>query len=198
MDFLFTPWRYTYVSEVDKKKRQGIPEELGAWPGDTGCVFCNMIGAVDDAIEHGMHREEAERAAGILLRAPHNFVCLNRFPYTSGHIMVVPYEHESSLAAIDSAAAHEMMDLAQRAETILTGPYAPDGFNLGLNLGRSAGAGVAGHLHLHVLPRWTGDTNFLTTIGETRILPEDLSITWQRLRPAFAASAALDRTRPAR
>jgi ATP adenylyltransferase len=187
VDFLFTPWRYSYVSEVDKKKRQGIPEELSAWPGDAGCVFCNMIGAVDYAIEHGMAREAAERAAGILHRAPWNFVCLNRFPYTSGHLMVVPYEHQSSLAAVSSATTHEMIDLAQRVETILAAAYSPDGYNIGLNLGRSAGAGVAGHLHLHALPRWTGDTNFLTTIGETRILPEDLSMTWERLRPAFAA-----------
>lgn len=190
MDFLFTPWRYTYVSEVDKKKRQGIPEELNAWPGDMGCVFCNMIASVDYAIEHGTPREEAERAAGILLRASHNYVCLNRFPYTSGHVMVVPYEHQSSLAAVSAATAHEMMDLAQRAETILAAAYRPDGFNLGLNLGRSAGAGIAGHLHLHALPRWTGDTNFLTTIGETRILPEDLTITWQRLRSGFAVGAS--------
>ncbi len=147
-----------------------------------------MIGAADYAIEHGMPREQAERDAGILYRAPHNFVCLNRFPYTSGHLMVVPYQHESSLAAVDRTTTHEMMDLAQRAETILSAAYRPDGFNIGLNLGRSAGAGVAGHLHLHALPRWTGDTNFLTTIGETRILPEDLSVTWARLRPAFASS----------
>jgi ATP adenylyltransferase len=187
VDFLFTPWRYAYVTEVDKKKRQGIPEELNAWPGDTGCVFCNMIAAVDYAVEHGMPRDEADRAALILSRAENNYVCLNRFPYTSGHIMVVPYEHQSSLAAIQVATTHEMMDLAQRAESILAAAYQPDGFNIGLNLGRSAGAGVAGHLHLHALPRWTGDTNFLTTIGETRILPEDLFITWQRLRPAFAS-----------
>lgn len=190
VDFLFTPWRYTYVTEVDKAKRQGIPDELSAWPGDEGCVFCNMIAAVDYAIEHGMAREDAERAAGIVHRTARNFVCLNRFPYTSGHLMVVPYEHQSSLAAVEPATAHEMMDLAQRTETILAAAYHPDGFNIGLNLGRSAGAGVAGHLHLHALPRWTGDTNFLTTIGETRILPEDLSITWQRLRPAFAGSAS--------
>lgn len=187
MDFIFTPWRYTYVAEVDKKKRQGIPEELSAWPGDAGCVFCNMIGSVDYAFEHGTSRDDAERAALILFRAEHNYVCLNRFPYTSGHLMIVPYEHQSSLAAVSAATAHEMMDLAQRAESILAPAYQPDGFNFGLNLGRSAGAGVAGHLHLHALPRWTGDTNFLTTVGETRILPEDLSMTWQRLRPAFTS-----------
>ena len=198
VDQLFTPWRYTYVSEVDKKTRQGIPEELSAWPGDTGCVFCNMIASVDYAIEHGMAREEADRAAGILNRATHNFVCLNRYPYTSGHLMVVPYEHQSSLASVHPTTTHEMMDLAQRVETILAAAYQPDGFNFGLNLGRSAGAGVAGHIHLHALPRWTGDTNFLTTIGETRILPEDLSMTWQRLRTGFAVGASASAKRDAR
>jgi ATP adenylyltransferase len=185
VDFLWTPWRYTYVTEGDRKKRQGIPEELSAWPGDTGCVFCNMIAAADYAIEHGMTPDAAERAAGIVLRATHNYICLNRYPYTSGHVMVVPYEHQASLAALAPDVTHEMMDLAGRAERALAATYQPDGFNFGLNLGKFAGAGVAGHLHLHALPRWAGDTNFLTVVGETRILPEDLSTTWQRLRHAF-------------
>lgn len=185
MDFLWTPWRYAYVTEADRKKRQGIPEELSAWPGDTGCVFCNIIASSDHAIAHGLKREEAERAALIVHRALHNYICLNRFPYTSGHVMVVPYQHQSSLAALDHATTHEMMDLAQRAERALTRVYRPDGFNFGLNLGKAAGAGVAGHLHLHALPRWAGDTNFLTAVGETRILPEDLSATWERLRSAL-------------
>ena len=185
MDYLWTPWRYTYVTEGDKKKRAGIPDELAAWPGDLGCVFCNMIAAVDYAIAQGMNRIAAERAAGIVLRAEHNFICVNRFPYTSGHIMVVPYEHQASLAALSSETAREMMDLAQRVERAQTDLYHPDGFNFGLNLGKSAGAGVAGHVHLHALPRWTGDTNFLTTVGETRILPEDFYVTWQRMRKAL-------------
>lgn len=189
MDFLWTPWRYAYVTESERKKRQGIPDELSAWPGDLGCVFCNMIAATDYAIEHGMAREDAERAAGIVLRATGNYVCLNRYPYTSGHIMVVPYEHQSSLAALPGEAAREMMDLAQQAERALASVYQPDGFNLGMNLGKSAGAGVAGHLHLHALPRWTGDTSFLTTLGETRILPEDLATTWERMRRAFGRTA---------
>lgn len=189
MDYLWTPWRYAYVSEADKKKRQGIPEELSDWPGDRGCVFCNMIAAADHAVEHGMDRDEAERATGIVLRAEHNYVCLNRFPYNSGHIMVVPYEHQSSLAALPAAAAGEMMDLAQQAERALASLYHPDGFNFGLNLGKAAGAGVAGHLHLHALPRWTGDTNFMTVAGETRVLPEDLGVTWERMRQAFASIA---------
>ncbi len=182
VDYLWTPWRYTYVTEGDKKKRAGIPEELSAWLGDLGCVFCNMIAAADYAVEHGMDPREAERAAGIVLRAERNYICVNRFPYTSGHIMVVPYEHQASLAALPEETAREMMDLAQRSERALTELYHPDGFNFGLNLGKSAGAGVAGHVHLHALPRWAGDTNFLTTVGETRILPEDFAVTWERVR----------------
>jgi ATP adenylyltransferase len=189
VDYLWTPWRYTYVTAGDTKKRAGVPEELSAWPGDTGCVFCNMIASVDYAAEHGMDRSDTERAAGIVLRAERNYICLNRFPYTSGHIMVVPYEHQPSLAALPPETAHELMDLAQRSERALTEVYQPDGFNFGLNLGKSAGAGVAGHVHLHALPRWTGDTNFMTVVGETRVLPEDLAVTWERLRRAFAAQA---------
>ena len=192
MDHLWTPWRYAYVTEGDRKKRAGVPEELSAWPGDTGCVFCNIIAASDYAIEYGMAPADAERAVGIVLRAERNYICLNRFPYTSGHIMVVPYEHQPSLAALPPETAHEMMDLAQRSERALTDVYRPDGLNFGLNLGKSAGAGVAGHVHLHALPRWTGDTNFMTVVGETRVLPEDLAVTWERLRQAFGVNS--DRT----
>jgi ATP adenylyltransferase len=186
VDYLWTPWRYTYVSEGDKKQRAGIPDELSAWSGDLGCVFCNMIAAANYAVEQGMDRREAERAAGIVLRADRNFICVNRFPYTSGHIMVVPYQHTASLAALPQETAREMMDLAQRSERAQTELYRPDGFNFGLNLGKSAGAGVAGHVHLHALPRWAGDTNFLTVVSETRILPEDFFVTWERMRQAFA------------
>lgn len=187
MDYLWTPWRYNYVTNVDKQQRQGIPDELSAWPGDKGCVFCNMIAATDYAVAQGMDRAAAERASGIVARARHNYICVNRYPYTSGHLMVVPYEHQSSLGALSGDAAREMMDLAQRVERLLGDLYHPDGFNIGLNLGKAAGAGVAGHLHLHALPRWVGDTNFLTTVGESRLLPEDLSATWQRVRGALAA-----------
>jgi ATP adenylyltransferase len=195
VDYLWTPWRYTYVTEGDRKKRAGVPEELSAWPGDTGCVFCNMIAAVDYAEAHGMNRSAAERAAGIVLQARSNYICVNRFPYTSGHILVVPYEHQPSLAGLPQETAREMMDLAQRAERALTEVYRPDGFNFGLNLGKSAGAGVAGHVHLHALPRWTGDTNFMTVVGETRLLPEDFAVTWERLRKAFALQAPADADR---
>ncbi|MGA7886230.1 MAG: HIT domain-containing protein [Acidobacteriaceae bacterium] len=188
MDYLWTPWRYTYVTNVDRQQRQGIPEELSAWPGDTGCVFCNMIAATDYAIQQGMDRAAAERASGIVLRAQHNYICVNRYPYTSGHLMVVPYDHQSALGALAGGAAREMMDLAQGVERVLAGLYRPDGFNIGFNLGKAAGAGVAGHLHLHALPRWIGDTNFLTTIGESRLLPEELGTTWERVRSALATS----------
>ena len=185
MEYLWTPWRYNYVSHADLDARQGIPAKLAAWQGDFGCVFCNMIAAADYAIGQGMPREEAEGAAGIVFRGTSCFLCLNAFPYCSGHVMVIPYAHESSLAALPSEAAHELIDIAQRTENVFQKLYSPHGINMGLNLGKAAGAGVAGHLHLHALPRWSGDTNFMTVIGEARVLPEDLSVTWRRMREAF-------------
>jgi ATP adenylyltransferase len=189
MDHLWTPWRYAYVTDERSDARKGVPEELNAWPGDKGCVFCNLIAAVDYAIAHGMSVDDAERAAGVVHRGRLNYVCLNRYPYNSGHIMVVPYIHMSSLAALEPETAHELIDLGQHAERALQSVYHPHGFNMGLNLGKAAGAGVAEHLHLHALPRWTGDTNFMTVVAETRVLPEDLGITWQRLRDAFQATS---------
>jgi ATP adenylyltransferase len=118
-------------------------------------------------------------------RAKHNFIILNRFPYTNGHVMIVPYEHVSSMADLNLDAVIEMSLLAQRTERILREIYSPDGLNMGMNLGKAAGAGIAGHIHMHMLPRWTGDTNFMTVTGETRVLPEDLPMTWERLRAAF-------------
>ena len=122
----------------------------------------------------------------IVYRGVHNFVVLNRYPYTSGHVMVVPFAHVALLSAVTEPAATEMMQLMRAAERHLREAYRPDGLNIGMNIGESAGAGIAGHVHMHVLPRWSGDSNFMTTIGETRILPEDLSVTWQRLRDAFS------------
>ncbi|HEV2462768.1 MAG TPA: HIT domain-containing protein [Acidobacteriaceae bacterium] len=185
MDYLWTPWRYSYITD-ESDARKGVPSELSAWPEDHGCVFCNMIAATDYAIAHGTSRDDAERASGIVFRGERVFVCLNRFPYNSGHIMVLPYEHQSSLAALPLETAHEIMELAQRIEKVYAKVYHPDGVNLGLNLGKAAGAGVAMHLHLHAVPRWVGDTNFMTVTGETRILPEELPVTWRRLRDAFS------------
>jgi ATP adenylyltransferase len=189
MDYLWTPWRYQYITGTGAQARalrKGVPPELEAWPGDLGCVFCNLIASVDYAVAHDMAAADAERAALLVYRAPEVFVCLNRFPYNSGHLMVLPYEHQNSLAALPPGTAHALIDLAQRAERALRLVYTPDGLNLGMNLGEAAGAGVAGHLHLHALPRWTGDTSFMTVVSETRTLPESLEVTWQRLREAFA------------
>lgn len=187
MDHLWTPWRYTYVTGAEHGKRKGVPDALAAWPGDHGCVFCNMVAAVEYAEAHGMPSEEAEKAALIVHRGESTFICLNRYPYTSGHVMVLPYAHEGSLAALPATTAREIMDTAQRLEAVMGDVYRPEGINMGLNLGKAAGAGVAGHLHLHILPRWTGDTNFMTVVAETRVLPEDLETTWQRIRNGWAA-----------
>jgi ATP adenylyltransferase len=158
MDYLWTPWRYKYVSK--------------AAPGDE-CVFCAAAACADD------------EAALVVHRGEFNFVILNRFPYTSGHVMVIPYAHVASLAELPDATAVELIRLARDCERHLRAAYRPEGLNYGVNVGQSAGAGVAGHVHMHVLPRWTGDTNFMTTVGETRVMPEDLSDTWKKLRAAF-------------
>uniref|UniRef100_Q01YK3 Histidine triad (HIT) protein n=1 Tax=Solibacter usitatus (strain Ellin6076) TaxID=234267 RepID=Q01YK3_SOLUE len=159
MDYLWTPWRYNYITKAEPL---------------TGCVFCNAAQSADD-------RENL-----IVHRAERNFVILNRFPYTNGHVMVVPYDHIGFLEQMPDATLVEMIRLARTAEHHLRTIYRPDGLNLGMNLGRSAGAGIADHVHMHVLPRWTGDTNFMTVTGETRVLPEDLPATWEKLSKAFA------------
>jgi ATP adenylyltransferase len=123
----------------------------------------------------------------IVYRGAHNFVVLNRFPYTSGHLMVVPYRHTADLAGLDDAEASELMALTRVSERHLRATYRPDGLNLGMNIGESAGAGIAGHIHMHVLPRWTGDANFMTTVGRTRVLPEELDVTRRRLKEAFGS-----------
>jgi ATP adenylyltransferase len=185
MDHLWTPWRYPYVTSAETAARPGVPASLAAWPGDLGCVFCNLIASIDFAIANGMSPDQAEAAGGLILRAKHCFICLNAFPYTSGHVMAMPYAHLDRLADLPAEAAHELIDLAQLTEQALQRLYSPHGFNFGINLGQAGGAGVAGHLHLHALPRWAGDTNFMTTVSETRILPEDLETTWKRMRAAF-------------
>ena len=185
MDHLWSPWRFTYVTTADSAVRPGVPEKLAAWPGNLDCVFCNLIASIDYAIAGGMNRDEAEGAGGLVFRGKHCFICLNAYPYTSGHVMVMPYAHLDKLAMLPRETSHELIDLAQRTERALDRVYSPHGFNFGLNVGKAAGAGVAGHLHLHAMPRWTGDTNFMTTVSETRVLPEDLESTWRRLREAI-------------
>lgn len=168
MDFLWSPWRAAYVAG-------GGPVE--------GCIFCRL----------GEDRgSEADRERFILFRGRANFVVLNLYPYTSGHLLIVPYAHLGLLAEAEKAVTDEMMDLAKRAQAALAAAYRPDGFNLGLNLGRAAGAGVADHFHLHVLPRWDGDANFMTTVGGTRVLSESLSETDRKLRRYFNGANSKD------
>ena len=158
MDYLWTPWRYRYIAEAKNA---------------TGCVFCAAA--------------EANRDEEMLIvqRGAKNYVILNRYPYTSGHVMIVPYLHTADFAGLEKDTAVEMILLTQRVQAAIDDVYHPDGFNMGMNLGRSAGAGIENHLHMHLLPRWAGDTNFMTTVGETRLEPEELSTTYTRLRKAL-------------
>jgi ATP adenylyltransferase len=160
MDYLWTPWRYRYIAGADKL---------------AGCIFCNALAA---------NRDEE---MFIVLRGAKNYVILNRYPYTSGHVMIVPYEHTADFARLDTQTTTEIMLLAQRAQAALHTVYHPEGYNFGMNLGRSAGAGIADHLHFHLLPRWTGDTNFMTSISETRLEPEELATTYSKLRGALGS-----------
>src|SRR5262245_42939602 len=159
MDYLWTPWRYQYVIARD------LPQE---------CVFCTAARSTNDKETLVVHR------------ATHNFIIQNRFPYTAGHLMVVPYAHVATLEALDTDTAFEMMQLTRESERHLREVYKPDGLDIGMNIGKRQGAGVAEHLHQHVLPRWTGDSNFLSSVSETRILPEPLDVTWERLVRAFS------------
>jgi ATP adenylyltransferase len=191
MDYLWTPWRYRYVTGAELKERVdqrvGVPPALAElYRGDLQCVFCNLHAAVETAIAKGMAAREAEKAAFLLHSYEYCYICLNAYPYTTGHVMIVPYTHLDSLGELAPAAAREMMHLAQLLDGALRKTYSPDGLNFGLNLGKAAGAGVAEHLHMHALPRWQGDTNFMTTTAETRVLPEPLEATWEKLRDALA------------
>lgn len=160
MDHLWSPWRYRYLT--------------GDKPPESGCVFCQIAASNDDEANLVVHRGK------------YTFAVLNKFPYTSGHLMVVPYQHADSLDAVQEAVTMEIMSMTRIAAHHVQSLYRPNGLNIGMNIGEAAGAGIAGHIHMHVLPRWFGDANFMTTVAETRVLPEDLAVTWQRLRAEFA------------
>jgi ATP adenylyltransferase len=162
MDYLWTPWRFPYMAQVTQGKQ---PE----------CIFCHAV---------QLNRDEETL---LVYRGKQAFIILNRFPYTSGHVMIVPYAHVAELHLCQPGTLPEIMELAQKLEGIYHQAYQPDGMNLGMNLGRAAGAGVTGHLHLHMLPRWFGDSNFMTVTGETRVHPEELRTTYQRLYGALHA-----------
>ena len=155
MDQLWSPWRYQYLKEGT---------------GSESCVFCDLGASSDDA------------AGYVVYRGTSNFVVLNRYPYATGHVLVVPYEHVATLEKAPAETADEMMRLTQKLEGALRWLYRAGGVNIGMNIGEAAGAGVAGHIHMHVLPRWVADSNFITVVGETRVLPEELDETWRRLR----------------
>ena len=158
MNHLWSPWRMEYIENHDKEE---------------GCVFCNAQ-AMDDSAENL-----------IAFRGERAFVILNRYPYTSGHLMVIPFVHKPNLEELDSATRAEMIELTSRCTTALKNIYHPQGFNVGVNIGEAAGAGVKEHVHIHIVPRWKGDTNFMSTVGETRVLPEELESTYERVRNEF-------------
>jgi ATP adenylyltransferase len=157
MDRLFSPWRHTYVT-------RNTDADL--------CVFCDAL------------RSDDGRAL-IVSEGATCFVILNLYPYNSGHLMVVPRRHVGTLAALEATELTELAVLTRQAEIALTEAYQPQGLNVGMNLGRPAGAGVLDHLHIHLVPRWTGDTNFMSVVGNVRVLPEELSQSADRLRPIF-------------
>jgi ATP adenylyltransferase len=140
---------------------------------ETGCVFCNAQAQADSAENL------------IAFRGEKAYVILNRFPYTSGHLMVIPFTHVPNLEGLDAETRAEMMELTSRCTTVLREVYRTESFNVGINMGEAAGAGVLGHVHIHIVPRWAGDTNFMSAVGETRVLPEALEDTYRRVQKAF-------------
>lgn len=164
MDVLWSPWRYAYIkSDKDKTSVES-----------SGCVFCDLL-----------NNPASDEEKFILHRAGFNFVILNIYPYISGHLMIVPFEHIADLDSSSKECSDELMDLTKKCQSILREVYQPQGINLGMNLGKAAGAGVAEHFHMHILPRWVGDANFMTAIGETRTIPESLKTTYDKLIGKF-------------
>ena len=161
MDRLWSPWRAGYVAS-------GVDSKAGT------CIFCEI----------GRRSEDDEKNF-VVHRGQQCFVVLNLYPYTSGHLMVIPYEHVGDLAGALKEVTDEMMDLVKRAQRTLRTVYNPAGFNLGMNLGAAAGAGIVDHIHMHVMPRWGGDTNFMTTIAETRVISETLEVSYEKVRSNF-------------
>ncbi len=161
---MWAPWRMAYVSDEHDDRFTG-----------PRCLFCDLPAEGDDA------------RTLILARGNHCYVILNAYPYATGHLMVVPYAHVDRLTDLAPDAASEIMEAARSAQVVLADAMSPHGFNLGMNQGSAAGAGIEDHLHLHVVPRWSGDTNFMTTIGDLRVMPQALDETYARLKPGFAA-----------
>ena len=160
MKRLWASWRMKYINKADE---------------EPGCIFCNALAKQDD------------NQNLIVLRGERAFVILNKFPYTSGHVMVAPVAHKASIEELDPPTRAEMIELTSQCMGALRKVYNPQAFNLGANIGQAAGAGVPGHVHFHIVPRWNGDTNFMSTVGEVRVLPEDLDETYRRVKQALTA-----------
>lgn len=165
MDKLWAPWRMEYIQDIDQR--------------DEGCIFC----AKPD--------EDNDRENLILSRGEKNFIIMNKYPYNNGHLMVVPYEHCSDSSEIDDAVALEMWQLTNTCKAVLTKAFHPDGFNIGMNIGRTAGAGIDQHIHMHIVPRWSGDTNFMPVIGETKVISQGLLEAYDKLAPYFADTGSI-------
>ncbi len=164
MDVLWSPWRYDYIKSAEKSSSAQT----------SGCVFCDVL-----------RNPASDEENFIVHRAGFNFVILNIYPYISGHLMIVPYAHFADLDYAPKETTDELMDLTKKCQSILREVYQPDGMNVGMNFGKAAGAGVAEHFHLHILPRWVGDANFMTAIGQTRTIPESLETTFEKLKGKF-------------
>ncbi len=162
MNHLWTPWRMPYLQNPSPAV-------------ENGCIFCRKAQSRDDAAEH------------VLFRGQHVYVTLNLYPYNNGHLMIVPYRHTADLADLEPDALAELMIVTRQAVEVLGRAYRPQGFNIGLNLGTAAGAGIAEHIHQHVVPRWAGDTNYLTVVAQTRTIPEWIDDTYRRLRELWPA-----------
>ena len=157
-DILWAPWRIEYIENAEKT---------------TGCIYCVKPSQSDD------------RGSLITHRGKYAFVIMNRYPYNNGHLMVVPFRHTADLSVLEDSEKLELFDLLIASQRVLTQVMNPQGFNIGMNLGRTAGAGVADHLHFHVVPRWNGDTNFMPVLGHTKVVSEGLDQTWSKLVGAF-------------
>ena len=194
MEILWAPWRMTYIA-AETGTSTPAAEQMLITPDDaavdnqpspipnpqpptptSGCIFCDKVAAGEAADQENL----------ILWRGAHTFIILNLYPYNSGHLMVVPYRHLAQVTALTPAEYGEMFATVQRMVQVIDAVYRPEGYNVGMNLGRVAGAGIADHVHLHLVPRWGGDTNFMPVVGQTKVLPESLAQTWTRLREAMS------------
>lgn len=160
MEYLWSPWRMKYIQNTNEE-------------GSAGCIFCQLPKLQDGPENLIVHREKFV------------YVILNRFPYTSGHLMVIPFDHHPTFETLDAPVLMELMKVANTSMQVLRQVYQPQAFNMGANIGMASGAGVADHVHMHIVPRWNGDTNFMSTLGQTRVLPEALEETYQRIKAAW-------------